>query len=155
MKQNVELKGMGGWLSFFVFALCILGPLLELGGLTSGFKSEEHRLAGTQLAETWHSFERLSWGVFDLTVALRWFAGFFLTKVFRPASVRLAITVLFLVPFISSIGTGVAFYHIYGEYMPGTLGGSFKGLVSAAIWATYLNRSKRVRNTYYTGVKAD
>ncbi|MBU6404620.1 MAG: DUF2569 family protein [Vulcanimicrobiaceae bacterium] len=153
MKHDVELKGMGGWLSFFVFSFCILGPLLESGNLSETFREITNRLNDARLADNWHSFEKFSWGVFDVTLALRLCAGLFLAKVFKPVSVRLTITVLFIVPFISTIGIGVAFYHIYGEYLPGRLGDLFSGLVPAAIWTTYLNRSKRVRNTYYAGVE--
>ncbi len=148
-----ELRGVRGWLAFFVLALCALGPALELVQQVGDFASARQNMAGTALASRWASYETVAWVVFAVTVLLRWAAGFMLLRVFRRVSVRVAVAVLFATPLLSQLGNLGAIAAAFGDSAARAAGGEvvaglLRGLLIAAVWTAYLMRSRRVGNTY-------
>jgi len=153
MNDLKELRGVSGWLAFFVLALCALGPLMEFNRNFMDYQQIES--SNPQLLSTaaWLSYKQYAWAVFAFTVLLRWAAGYALTNRFVWSSVRFTIAVGLSVPVVSGVGRYLAMSATFGAQAAAdvaqTLGVQcVQGLVVMGIWSLYLLKSRRVRNTY-------
>lgn len=148
------LVGVGGWLAFFVVALCILGPAQAISATSVEFGKLESSFSGTAALESWKNYKLGAWTLIGFSISLRVIAGILLTSSFKPFSVRFTIAVLWTTPFVTSIGTYVLINALFGssaasaslEYVFSEL---VIGLTIATVWTAYLLKSERVKNTYY------
>jgi len=144
-----EYQGVGGWLLFFCISLTVLGPLLTVASLITGFGIS---------AEAFREFPGLLVMLIIDTVLSLGIAGFGLYAGLqlwrvRPGAVLTAKKYLYC-----ALG-----YHILGIGLPWIAGLSpedtkamivdgirdtVRGLIYFAIWFSYLNQSKRVKATY-------
>jgi len=144
-----QYKGVGGWLLFLCLALTVFGPLSTLGVVTISFNQVS-------------SFFDLYPGLMVITAidavlslilsAFSIYAGIGLWRV-RSGAVQMAkryllcvagyLVVAAILPFMSGVPSAGD-----NAMIMGALTGTCRGLLFIVIWYSYLNKSKRVRNTY-------
>lgn len=154
MNTNLEMKGVAGWLAFFVLALCVLGPIFELTFIYLDFARAEEQNPELVNLPVWLELQRNSYVIEAVTIALRWAAGIMLLKVHKPKSVHIAAGALIAAPIISYFGNHLSMISLLGEDIATAASaqlqsGFFRGLIVAGFWCAYLYRSIRVRNTYF------
>lgn len=148
------LVGVGGWLAFFVIALCVLGPFQAISNTMNEFQTLESANAGATALESWQNYKLGAWTLIGFSVALRLVAGILLTSIHKPFSVHFTIAVLWITPIVTSIGTYLLIYMLFGANtatgsQEGVLSELIIGLTIATVWTAYLLKSLRVKNTYY------
>ena len=154
MMYPKPLVGVGGWLAFFVIALCVLGPFQAISNTMRDFQALESAHAGATALESWQNYKFGAWTLIGFSVALRLVAGILLTSVHKPFSVHFTIAVLWITPIVTAIGTYLLINTLFGT---DTAAGSQEGVIYeltvgltiATIWTAYLLKSVRVKNTYY------
>lgn len=146
-----KLKGIGGFLLLFCLSLIIFNPLFQLayiGGYTEASKYFS-KLPGLKTL----MIIDLSWGIpliiFGIVAGIRLLQ--LMPNAVKIAKIFLATTVIF---------SGIkALYYIfyYSKALPGGISyemirqcttGSVRTIVFCVIWYSYLNVSKRVKNTF-------
>ena len=145
-----QYKGVGGWLLLLCLGLIVFGPLITLGSLAAGYReSSEYfdQFPGLLVIIVIDTF--LSLGLMAFSV----YAGIGLWRV-RPGAVQMAkrfllcflgyLVVAAVLPFMAGLPSAaneVMIVEVIKEM--------FRGVIYFAIWYTYLNKSKRVRDTYH------
>ena|SRR5277367_398837 len=139
LPESVRYEGVEGWLAFLVFYLLFLVPL----GTGIGLAEELRLLLAGGLAQKDASFPNLIYWVVALFVAcMGIYAGIALWKLFPNA---VAATKRFLIAFlIASVVISIVRYHTLEDRVWRIA----DALVFFLVWYAYLNRSKRVANTY-------
>jgi hypothetical protein len=153
MAYRKEAQGIGGWLLVFLILYSGLAPLLELAGLALQFLGP----GATYMAKmpTLATLRAVTTGQILFEVAIAWFIGYRLCRVFTPASVRLTIAALWLLGPMA-VGAGmIARQALLGRvgsfayWSPGLVAVGTQILLFAGVWTAYFLFSARVANTYY------
>ena len=146
-ESKEEIRGVGGWLSFFIFTLCmsiILNFIIGIEDISS-VVSDTEVLASTKL---W--LVPLDALLFIGLIGFTIYTIFSLIKL-RPNAVSLA-KMLLILTFTTNLLL-VVFTSISGEEIPesafiDSASLIFRSLIFSVIWFWYLSVSKRVKNTY-------
>lgn len=134
-----------------------LGPLLAIGRLYGEFASAERQYPGLAQVAEWSSFKTVEWVVLLVFCAISIYGGMGLATKRTPDAVSKAKMVLWFNYPISSIVTAMIVPAMMlpdgGKDAAMAISSLIASLIGVAIWTTYLNRSRRVRNTYGSGVE--
>ena len=144
-----ELRGIGGWLAFFLVTLGVFTPLNAVVSLAT--LAADAEVAASYGAQ-WGRLLVLEWTLVGISVAAAWVAVWQFFHVRRWQTVRFAIGVLWLLALLAVVGeplgvslmTGLAF----GDVFAGAAGEFVRPLVYSSLWTAYLLKSERVANTY-------
>jgi len=144
-----ELRGIGGWLAFFLVTLGVFTPLSSI--VSVAMLSGEAEIAITY-GTAWDTLIAWVWVMAGATAALAWFATWRMIARQNWLSVRITIAVLWAIAAITLIGepllvslmTGLSFAELVGAEGIGLI----RPLVYCTIWTLYLLQSVRVANTY-------
>ena len=144
-----EYQGVKGWLFFFCFSLTVLGPLLTIAALITGF--------GMSLKYFTEYPGLLVMLIIDAVLSLGiagfgMYAGIKLWRI-RPGAVLAAKQFLYCTLAYQAIGMVLPWI---GGLPPEdtkamvveSVRDVMRGLIHFAIWFSYLNKSQRVRATY-------
>jgi hypothetical protein len=153
MNSNQENpQGVGGWLAFLIAGMLVIGPLLSIARVTTEFGMTEMQFPVLLESAEWLSFKRAEWIAVLIFSAISIYGGFGLWKKRTPDVVAKAKLVLWFNYPISVAATSII---IPAMMMPMAKDDIAKAvftllasLIGVGIWTAYLNRSKRVRNTY-------
>lgn len=144
-------SGVGGWLLLLVVGLMVLGPLMGAGRLNADIMLAETQYPNLAMLGNWKSYKSATWAAFSVVAALSFWAGFGLAKGRDASVVGKAKIVLWLIGPLASFVLGIlipllAFgkWHADGQFVSNIIASA----IVAAIWSTYLSKSKRVRATY-------
>lgn len=142
------LRGVGGWLAFFVLTLALFGPArgaLQLAALLS-------QPTPPAFAETWSMVRAVSVLEFLLNTALSWFLTWRLIQVQNAATPRIVVIGLWAAALVLQPAALLLLAAVGGLpanlILAGAGGSLFQGVCYALIWTLYLQRSVRVANTY-------
>ena len=145
-----ELRGVAGWLGFFVVIMAVLTPLAAVA-LTAVGLYQDPDVAAAYGAD-WSSIQLLEWTLAGLTVAGAWFVAYRLTQKQVWSTVRITIAGIWL------IGLGSLLVEFAGISLIADIPMSllFEGvgpemirpIIFGVIWTGYFLRSRRVANTY-------
>jgi hypothetical protein len=150
MAYGEDVRGVGGWLAFFLVTLGIISPAVTIFYTVTSFGDPEAAYLPPDLFRTLSTIDIASTVV---VVALCLFAAWRLLRVFNWNSVRIAVATLWLIaltnvlviPLLVSGAVGLPLSMVFEAGGPQTI---FRPLGYATIWTAYLLISKRVRNTY-------
>gem|GEM_PF-1485164 len=153
MNSNQESpQGVGGWLAFLIAGMLVIGPLLSALRLAGEFTITEAEYPILLTSSDWASFKLAEWLTLLFFCAISIYGGVGLWKKRTPDVVANAKLVLWFNAPISVVATNII---IPAMMMPMAKDNFVKvipallaSLIVAGIWTAYLNRSKRVRNTY-------
>jgi hypothetical protein len=144
------MSGVAGWLSFLIFALIVLGPLILIGSTASNFASTEVANPALFGLESWKLFKQAVWLTVFTEAGLRIYAGYLLWKVHVYESVKTSIKILWITGPIAAIFLNIILPKIifdsvaFEEGLPEII----KATLSSVVWVFYLKKSIRVKNTY-------
>ncbi len=144
-----KYQGVKGWLFLFCFSLTVLGPLLTIAALITGFgMSQKYFTEYPGLLVMLIIDAVLSLGIAGFGL----YAGIKLWRI-RPGAVLAAKQYLYCTLAYQAIGMGLPW--ISGlppedikAMVVESIRDVMRGLIHFAIWFSYLNKSKRVRATY-------
>lgn len=142
VEQPTELtagpvSGVGGWLLLLTASLLAFGPLLNAGLTQSELEISQASQAQSHLSQI---NTTAVWAYFAFYASLSVFAGYRLAKCYKPSTVPIVITCIWL-PIILDL--------VFTFYNGITDVSIVRSMLWASIWTAYLLRSKRVKNTYY------
>lgn len=156
MATDPNLRGVGGWLAFFLVTLGVINPLVL--GYSAYQLVGDPDIAAT-FGDLWPTLRNAELGLTAVIIAICWFACWRFLKVFNWTTVRIGIASLwaiaplavfaeaFLVSRITGLDYGTVMAEAGGPEM-------IRPFVYATVWTIYLLRSQRVRNTYGEGQSA-
>jgi hypothetical protein len=147
--NDSELRGIGGWLAFFLVTLGIVTPVSSLASVA--VLSADSDVAASY-GELWDRLLIFEWAIAGVAAAAGWVTVWLFFNARRWATIRLAVAVLWglaalgLVgePLVVSLLGGIAFGDIFAEAPADFV----RPLVYSSIWTAYLLKSERVANTY-------
>jgi len=144
------LRGIGGWLAFFILTLTVFGPI---GSVTQTMSDLYGNPAIADFyGANWGLLQAIELTVMAATIAASLFMGWRLYAVHNWQSVRIAIAGMWIAPLVGMLIDAAAVALVAGLPLGpllSQLGGElFRPAVYAAIWTAYLLRSERVANTY-------
>jgi Protein of unknown function (DUF2569) len=139
LAPTVRYKGVAGWLAFLVFYLLFLLPL----GSGIGLVNKLRPLLTDASTRNGRLLPTLIFSVASfLAAGMGLYAGIALWKIYPNA---VAVTKRFLVAFLlSGVATSAVQYHTLAD----RIWGIADALAFCLVWYAYLDRSKRVANTY-------
>ena len=143
--------GVGGWLLLLVAGLMFLGPLMGAGRINADIMSVESQYPNLVTVAEWGTFKSLTWWSFLVVCCLSFYAGFGLATGVDMSVVKRAKVLLWITGPAASIVMGLFIpLVVFGEIDPDPqfFGAFIVSVISAAIWTTYLSKSRRVKATY-------
>ncbi len=147
-----QLKGIGGWLLFFVVGLIVIGPLF--GFLRQATEIHLSELGFPEVKEMadWQNYKTLLWICFTICCSLSVHGGVRLIRDRTWPAVAWAKTCLWIIgpgfSIVSSVIAPLLTIGAHGIDAVGSLGALIGSCIGAWIWSAYLNKSKRVAATY-------
>lgn len=146
------LYGVGGWLLFLVVSMIVLGPILGIVRIAADFANAERQYLAIAHSAGWTTFKSITWWIFSLLAALSVYGGWGLAKGNGWSVVKRAQSILWISGPIGSLVMGVlvplVVFGSFKEVGVEFVGGFLASVVGAAVWTTYLSKSKRVRVTF-------
>ena len=150
MAFDDELKGVGGWLAFFLVTLGVITPGVSIFMTLRSFNDPQLAYLPEGLVQTLTTIDLATLAV---AVALCWFATYRFLKLFNWTTVKIGIATLWALAFINvlavpllvSWSTGLPMGIVFESGGPQLI---IRPLIYAGIWTAYLLKSVRVRNTY-------
>lgn len=142
------LRGVGGWLAFFIVTLAIISPLRGLVDLWSLFTVG----IPPALADRWPLFRAVGVAEVLVSIGIGWFLAYRLVAVQNRSTLSIVIAGLW----ISSLAVNPLFFAATAFLLKlpvdrmiaaGGLG-LLQGVGYSLIWTLYLQHSRRVANTY-------
>jgi hypothetical protein len=146
---NDQYKGVGGWLMLLCVGLTILGPLRSLGTLIQSYKEFSPHFGRFPVLRV---LMDLDIPLSILLAAFSIYAGNRLWQV-KPGAVKTAKTFFLFMLAYTAITSVLPFStglppQFASAMIPEVMKGIFQNIIVAAIWISYLNKSKRVKATY-------
>jgi hypothetical protein len=143
--------GVGGWLLLLVAGLMVLRPFIGASQLNAEIMSSESLHPNLVTFGPWNTLKSATWWTFLIFSCLSIYAGIGLAKGRDMSVVRRAKILLWVIGPAASLIMGFFIpLVILGkiEFNSQLVVGLFTSVAVAAIWTTYLSKSKRVRATY-------
>lgn len=148
------LEGVGGWLAWLVFAMCLLGPSMMLSGNESMLRQIEQNSPDIASLAGWVDYKRMMSANALASSAILFVGGMVLALRKKRTSVFIAIGALWIANLGAVTAGYAAAHHSFPQLMGDQansilVGGLMKAVLIAGVWSLYLLRSRRVRNTYH------
>ncbi|UKK85434.1 DUF2569 domain-containing protein [Sphingopyxis sp. BSN-002] len=148
--EEPQLKGVGGWLGFFVFILGIVSPARMLFQASANIAEVD--AAAHLLGPGTGTYVAISWALIIVSVAGSVFMAYRLLAVHRWSSVVIGVIGLWCLAILPTLVdlavSAIMFPKFAGAAVPEALLSIGKSCISATVWTLYLAKSKRVANTY-------
>jgi hypothetical protein len=147
-------SGVGGWLLLLIVGMMVLGPLLGAGRINADIMMAEHQYPDITSLQQWKTYKTVTWWIFFAVVSISFYGGLGLARGNDGAAVSRAKAILWITgPGASLVLRFLVPIMVFGESNAGDqfMGAFIASIIAAAIWTTYLAKSKRVRNTYFSG----
>jgi len=145
--------GVGGWLTLLIVVMTVIGPLLRLGTATLEIFVFEHQYPYMLSHDWWNSYKQAKWFGTIVFAGVGIWGGYSLGTIRNPIAVSRAKIALWLLYPGAVIALQIMAPAIYlPEGSDAAVRGIFPLLASLiwiAVWITYLNKSRRVKNTYF------
>jgi len=151
-KSNYELKGVGGWLTFFCVALTIIGPLVGIGQLNTSWEEISPAFDIYPILESAMWLETLSIVgimIYGFFVGIMIWGGNENGKLIAEKYLKIRLSTFIIVEFIILLMvSGDSF--LRSIMIEEILIAIFAELTFFGVWFSYFKKSKRVANTYAT-----
>ncbi len=145
-------KGIAGWLLILIVGLIFFGPLLNFAQIATDFNQTEKKYPNLLNHTNWIDFKTSVWITTALETAITIYAGYILARRRDPSAVSHTVIIIwFVLPTILLVKV----LHLPVRYLNIDISDLLNGtnvaiyFFTAIAWTTYLDKSKRVRNTYY------
>lgn len=146
--------GVGGWLMLLVVIMAVLGPLAGLGVTGLEMSDLERQYLYLVTYDWWSSYKSAMWvGMLGFVAAGLW-GAYSLCTLRTPVGVFRAKIALWLIypgtVVVSRMMVPVMYLPNGGEVAAQSIAPLLAALFWLAVWISYLNKSKRVKNTYFS-----
>lgn len=145
-------SGVGGWLMLLILGLMVFGPLLGAGKIGGGFMGAEQQTPELKTWTQYNTYKSATWVVFLAFAALSFYGGLGLASGTEWSVVRRAKIILWIIGPVSllvmSVLLPIVFIGTEAVDSARFIGSLIGSAIGVGIWTAYLNKSKRVRNTY-------
>ena len=151
--HDPSLRGVGGWLAFFLVTLGIFTPLAFI---VTGYQVLADPQVAVAYGDVWPTLRNAEIAFIAFVLAILWFACWRFLNVFNWTTVRIGIATLWVLAPLNVFGETFLVSRIAGldfnELLAETPGPDMvRPFIYATIWTAYLLHSQRVRNTYGGG----
>lgn len=155
--DDPDLRGVGGWLAFFLVTLGVFSPLFLA---VTGYQALSDPQLSTAYGDAWPTLRNAEIALMGVIVAISWFACWRFLNVFNWTTVWIGVATIWTALLLNSLGEALIVSMItgieFGTVLTAAMGESNAGeeirpFVYATVWTLYLLRSQRVRNTYGPG----
>jgi hypothetical protein len=151
MAYEGEVRGVGGWLVFFILVMAAISPLISIVQVYSELYGAP--FAGLDDDPLLSMSRTFAWALVAVTTAIGWFVAYRLISVHNWTSVKLAIAGIWLVGVGGMVAEYVGVTFISGMPLDALLAetgprGVIQPFIFGLIWTSYLLKSERVANTY-------
>lgn len=148
-----ELRGVGGWLMFFIITIMVFSPLKLVASSLANFSDTERLYPVLIGFSPWEEYKFFNWMMAFIAIVIFVWCGWILLKHHTWASVRRTIICIWTVPILLVLGDVIAADYFLDLGPSETMGAevtvNFAGVaIYATIWSLYLTLSRRVENTY-------
>lgn len=148
VSDGSRVSGVGGWLALLVFGLMVGGPLFNIVNTISEFADAERGLPQLLAMPSWQNAKIATWIFVIVQSGFLFSAGWKLSNQFVPASVSYAQATLWIAgPLFNVSCILVVAFLMHVPAAPG-LPAAGQSVIYALVWTLYLQKSRRVRNTY-------
>ncbi|SFK15319.1 Protein of unknown function [Desulfomicrobium apsheronum] len=147
--SDKELVGVKGWLLFLVLSLSVLSILGTIASLGQ-FSIAEHLYPGLKSVDTWQAFKQWIYILALASLSMRFLSAYRLYYKHEKSSVELAIFTLWITGPVLSIFIIILMHSLLDDGLQiFSLKETIINFIGAICWTLYLNKSTRVKNTYY------
>lgn len=151
--HDPNLKGVGGWLAFFLVTLGVINPLVFT---VTGYQALSDPQLPAAYGDAWPALRNAEIALSAFIIAICWFASWRFLKVFNWTTVWIGVATLWTLAPVTVFGEILLVSRIagieYGELLAASTGPEMvRPFGYATVWTLYLLLSKRVRNTYGAG----
>lgn len=152
-KSKKPLSGVGGWLWWLVAGMLVIGPLFGTVMLLGGTFGQEKLNLNLAKSEQWQNFKTLVWVVYLFFLGIQIHAGWAMARRRDPSAVTLGKRALWVAHPVAAFCMGIIVPAMTLDHWSTMIGTAITQIIAQSIWAgiwmVYLNRSIRVRNTYW------
>lgn len=149
--SDKDLVGVKGWLLFLVLSLSVFSVILGLVSLGQ-FELAEFQYPDLSSVNEWKSFKHQVYTLVFLSLCMRIFSAYRLYYYHEESSVKFAKLVILTTGPVFSTIILILGYNSFNEYSINIVfKDTIPSFIAALIWILYLNKSIRVKNTYYYG----
>jgi hypothetical protein len=149
-EENRELRGVEGWLRFFVIVIGVFSPL-RMVAMTAVNLYGDPQVAAAY-GDLWPMLQAAEWAIVAAAILGCWFMAWRLVRRRVRATVRITIAGIWLL----ALGTQIADLLMVslvaaiplGELAAAMAGDMAKSIGFGLVWTSYFLVSKRVANTY-------
>ncbi|PKN42170.1 MAG: hypothetical protein CVU60_08100 [Deltaproteobacteria bacterium HGW-Deltaproteobacteria-18] len=147
--SDKELVGVKGWLLFLVLSLSVLSIIGTIASLGQ-FSIAEHLYPGLKSFDTWQNFKQWVYILSLASLSIRLLSAYRLYYKHEKSSVELAIFTLWTTGPVLSIFIIILMHSLFDDGLQiFGLKETIINFIGALCWTLYLNKSIRVKNTYY------
>ena len=150
--QQSQLRGVKGWLAFLCVILMIIGPVGTLLNSLMNIHTAELVEPLLKQVPEWKHYVWLIWAFGLIYGAISFYNGFILWKSTQKADLTLAKEIMICNSIFGVIAIGFLAPWLTMDMNNALIANlifmSLRAAIFLAIWLTYLNKSKRVKNTY-------
>jgi hypothetical protein len=150
INSDYELKGVGGWLTFFCVALTIIGPLVAIGQIHNSWEEISPAFEIYPVLESAMWLETLTIigiMIYGFFVGIMIWSGNENGKMIAEKYLKIRLTIFIIIELlILLMVSGDAF--LRSIMIEEVLIAIFAELVFFGVWFSYFKKSKRVANTY-------
>lgn len=144
-------KGVGGWLLFFCVGLTILGPLSSLGQMAYDWKQLQIIFViypAIKSAAIWENFGSSIILIYGFIVGCTIWSGSLQGRLIASRFLLFRVSGFLIMELIALSIIGDLPHHVIAATAGGMVVPIVREIAFFAIWWSYFNNSKRVRNTY-------
>jgi hypothetical protein len=147
--DDSDLRGVGGWLAFFIIVLAILTPIRVVIATAGIYSDPQIALA---FGDRWWLAQAIELGLAAVNLLGAWYIAWRLNSVHVWQSVRIAIAGIWILAVPLTLVELIAVALLLGISVADIAAESaadlVRGLLFCLIWTAYLLKSRRVANTY-------
>ena len=149
--MNDDLRGVNGWLLFFVIIMTAISPIAVIVLVLRDLYGNP--LVASAYGDLWQSIELFEWSHTAVIILACWFVAWRLVFVHNWTTVKITITAIWLIA-VGGVLTEMAGVSLIsgipmGELLGASIGPElFRPIIFCVLWTSYFLKSERVRNTY-------
>lgn len=149
---ELELRGVGGWLRFYIVASALVGPLFGASKIATALSEAERANPALLGFVPWSNYKTATWVTLGLATIWMLRVVYGLNNRPVPVSATRNKWTLLLLPVVITIADTFSAILILDVWPDAEIVGALIGtMVPSLIWLAYFVMSKRVLNTYYGG----
>lgn len=152
--MNDDLRGLGGWLTFFIIIMIAISPIFGVLSVITSLYGD--RTLAAAYGELWGTLQLFEWLHALVLILGCWFIAWRLINVHNRTTVAITLAGIWLIAvgglLTEFLGVAMITGIPFGDLLAAGIGPQMvRPIVFCALWTSYFMVSRRVRNTYLSG----